>query len=83
MTIKEIDKTLLSMERKSRNGITLLNTRRGAAGDPEPFIAFLDDGNIETIGKEPILYKAANIYNMIDFIREYLRKNPETGYFYA
>ena len=83
MTVFEIDRKLKSMQREAKNGLTLLMARQGNVGNPKPFVAFLDDGNIETIGKEPIIYRASNIHTMIHFIEEYLEQNPETGYWFA
>lgn len=81
MTCLEINRFFKSMERKTQNGITLLHTREGAAGIEKPFVIFLAPDGIESPCTE--IARFLSIYEVMDYVKEYLKAKPKTGYFHV
>jgi hypothetical protein len=83
MTIKNMDKFFLSLERQPKNNCkyTLMYARQGNAGNNFPFIVFLGHENINIPNIE--LLQANNIYIVMEYIQRYLKAHPNIGYFYA
>ena len=81
MTCFEIDHFFLNLERKAQNGQTLVYARQGAAGIEKPFVCFLAPDDINE--PETILACFRSVYEVMDFVQEYLTTHPATGYFYA
>lgn len=83
MTIKEIDTFFLSLERSSEDNTTLMYTRQGdSRNNPKPFVVFIsEDNNMDAPTKD--IARFTNVYEVMDFVKEYLEKHPQTGYFYA
>ena len=81
MTIKEINRFFLDLQRPSKDGITIMYARQGAAGIEKPFVIFTAPDDIET--PEAVLARFRSVYDVMDYVQEYLKAKPNTGFWYA